>query len=199
LTGDPEAEYLWAVDPLDGTTNYTHQMPLFAVSIGLLHRMKPILGIVYNPFTNEFFKAYKGGGAYLNDSKIQVSKVSGLEKSLLATGFAYDRRDTPDNNYLEFCYMTSITQGVRRMGSAACDLAFVAAGRYDGFWERGLKIWDIAAGIVLVEEAGGRITSYENAPIDLHSGRILASNGLIHDDMSRTLTGLREGREPVIF
>ena len=199
FSGPENSDYIWAIDPLDGTTNYTHQMPMTAVSIALLHHNHPILGIVYNPFTNEFFKAYEGGGAFLNNKKIAVSKISTLNKSLLATGFAYDRRDTPDNNYLEFCYMTSCTQGVRRMGSAALDLAYLAAGRYDGFWERGLGIWDIAAGIILVREAGGLVTSYENESIELKSGRILATNGLIHQNLSDSLTTIRMKKDPIIF
>lgn len=199
LSGVDKGEYLWAVDPLDGTTNYTHKIPFVAVSIALLHRLKPIVGIVYNPFMKEMFTAVKGNGAFLNGSRLNVSKVARLDKSLLATGFAYDRRETPDNNYLEFCFMTSVTQGVRRMGSAALDLASVASGRYDGFWERGLKVWDIAAGILLVEEAGGKVTSYENSPIEMESGRILASNGLIHEEMSRNLIDIRMKKQPILF
>jgi len=192
------AEYLWAVDPLDGTTNYTHQLPLAAVSIALLHKGEPIVGVVYNPFMEELFSAVKGEGAILNGEKIRVSATSELSKSLLATGFAYDRQESADNNYREFCYLTGLTQGVRRLGSAALDLAFVAAGRYDGFWERGLNLWDIAAGALLVQEAGGRISSYENSSVDLNSGRILASNGPIHDAMSDKLIAASE-QSPVTF
>lgn len=199
FSGHTKSDYLWAIDPLDGTTNYTHQIPMTAISIALLHHNKPVLGVVYNPFNKEFFKGYEGGGAYLNDTRIMVSKVPTLDKSLLATGFAYDRRDTPDNNYLEFCYMTSCTQGVRRIGSAALDLSYVAAGRYDGFWERGLGLWDIAAGTLLIRESGGIVTSYENKPIDMKSGRILASNGLIHNDLSRCLSEIRKKKPPIIF
>lgn len=199
LSGHDKGDFLWAVDPLDGTTNYTHKMPLVAVSIAILYKQQPVVGIVYNPFMDEMFKAIQGEGAYLNGSRISVSKVAKLDKSLLATGFAYDRRDTPDNNYLEFCYMTSITQGVRRMGSAAIDLAFVASGRYDGFWERGLKVWDIAAGILLVKEAGGIVSSYENSALEMESGRILASNGLIHEQMSLNLIDIRKKKTPFVF
>lgn len=193
------ADYMWAVDPLDGTTNYTHQVPMACISIGLLHKGESVVGVVYNPFLGELFEAVKGQGATFNGKKIHVSKVDELSKSLLATGFAYDRRETPDNNYAEFCYLTSQTQGVRRMGSAAIDLAYVAAGRLDGFWERGLNIWDIAAGSLLVEEAGGKISSYENTPLQLNSGRILASNGLIHTAMSQTLIKTHEQLKPIVF
>lgn len=193
------AEYIWAVDPLDGTTNYTHQVPIVAVSIALIYKGTPIVGVVYNPFVDEMFVAGLNRGAYLNGQQITVSSVDTLGKSILATGFAYDRRDTPDNNYAEFCYLTSQTQGVRRMGSAALDLAYVAAGRFDGFWERGLNIWDIAAGTVLVCEAGGIVSSYENGPIDLKSGRILATNGLIHLETSDTLRKVHDTLPPILF
>jgi len=192
------ADFLWAVDPLDGTTNYTHQVPFVAVSIALLHKGIPIVGVVYNPFINEEFKAATGMGALLNNKKIEVSTTNEMGKSLLATGFAYDRRDTPDNNYAEFCYITSQTQGVRRMGSAALDLAYVAAGRFDGFWERGLNIWDIAAGIVLIREAGGLVSSYENEKLVLDSGRILASNGKIHVNLSKALLAVPNSVSPII-
>lgn len=182
-----QSEFLWVIDPLDGTTNYTHGYPVVAISIGLLYNHSPLLGIVYNPILNELFQAIKGEGAYLNGKKIQVSLVEELNKGLLATGFAYDRRETQENNYAEFCHLTHLSQGVRRGGAASLDLAYVAAGRLDGYWERGLKPWDVAAGALLVEEAGGKVTSYENGPIDLNSGRILATNGLIHEKLSNEL------------
>lgn len=170
----------WFIDPLDGTTNFTHQYPMFAVSMGLVVNQVPEIGIVYNPISEELFVARKGKGATLNGKPIHVSKVDALERSLLGTGFAYDRKETSKNNYAEFCHITNISQGVRRGGSAALDLAYVAAGRLDGYWERGLKPWDIAAGILLVQEAGGLCTSYEGGPIDLVSGRVLATNGHVH-------------------
>ncbi|KAF3362657.1 Inositol-1-monophosphatase [Chlamydiales bacterium STE3] len=180
-------DFMWVVDPLDGTTNYTHQYPMVAVSIGLLYQQKPLLGVIYNPILNELFKGADGMGAFFNAEPLRVSGISELNKSLLATGFAYDRKETSDNNYAEFCHMTHISQGVRRGGAAALDLAYVAAGRLDGYWERGLKPWDVAAGIVLVNEAGGKVTSYENGPIDLTSGRILATNQAIHAALSYEL------------
>ncbi|RMF21959.1 MAG: inositol monophosphatase [Cyanobacteria bacterium J083] len=185
--GNQNSEYLWAIDPLDGTTNYAHGYPLAAVSVGLLIQGVPQVGVVYNPFRNELFRAAQGCGATCNRQPIQVSQTSQLNNSLLVTGFAYDRRETKDNNYAEFCYLTHLTQGVRRSGSASLDLSDVACGRLDGYWERGLKIWDIAAGIVLVTEAGGKITAYDSSPLDITSGRILATNGKIHNDLSKTL------------
>lgn len=182
-----QSEYLWAIDPLDGTTNFAHQYPFFAVSIGLLIHGIPQVGVVYDPFHQELFRAASGLGATRNRRPIQVSATSELRKSLLVTGFAYDRRETSDNNYAEFCHLTHLTQGVRRGGSAAVDLAYVACGRLDGYWERGLSPWDLAAGVVLVQEAGGRVTAYDGSPFALSSGRILATNGSLHDPLSQAL------------
>lgn len=182
------SDYLWAIDPLDGTTNYAHQYPMAAVSIGLIYRQEPILGVIYNPFTEELYQAAQGLGATLNQRPIHVSTISEINKSLLATGFAYDRRETPDNNYAEFCHFTHLTQGVRRAGAASLDLAYVACGRLDGYWERGLKPWDMAAGVVLVREAGGQVTNYQLGPLNMESGRILATNGHLHSLMSDELT-----------
>ncbi|MEL7083382.1 MAG: inositol monophosphatase family protein [Cyanobacteria bacterium J06597_1] len=172
--------FLWAIDPLDGTTNFAHGYPTAAVSIGLLLNGEPVVGVVFDVFRNELFRACQGMGATCNRRPIQVSDTRQLQHSLLVTGFAYDRRETSDNNYAEFCHFTHLTQGVRRGGSASVDLASVAMGRLDGYWERGLSIWDIAAGIVLVREAGGRVTSYDGSPLDIQSGRLLASNPYLH-------------------
>lgn len=185
-----DTDYLWAIDPLDGTTNYTHQYPFFAVSIGLLVHGVPSLGVIYDPFHEDIFQAAKGLGAYRNRRPIQVSTTQTLSQSLLVTGFAYDRRETSDNNYAEFCHLTHKTQGVRRGGAASLDLAYVACGRLDGYWERGLSPWDLAAGVVLVEEAGGRVTAYDNSPFQLETGRIVATNGLIHQELSNTLENI---------
>lgn len=182
-----KSDYLWVCDPLDGTTNYTHMYPMFSVSIGLVYKGEPILGVVYNPLTDQLFEAAKGLGASMNGNRLRVSKIPDLSHSLLATGFAYDRNSTPDNNYTQFCKMTSLSQGVRRGGSAALDLAHVASGCLDGFWERGLKPWDMAAGIVIVQEAGGRISDYDLSSFKLNSGRILATNGLIHEAASKVI------------
>lgn len=185
--GNSKSEYLWAIDPLDGTTNYAHGFPIAATSVGLLINGIPTVGAVYNPFSNELFRAAKGLGATCNRRPIQVSQTAELSKSLLITGFAYDRRETTDNNYAEFCHLTHLTQGVRRLGCASMDLAGVACGRLDGYWERGLQPWDITAGIVILSEAGGKVTAYDGSPLDINSGRILATNGLIHDSLSQAL------------
>lgn len=195
LSSDQNFTHQWVIDPLDGTTNFIHQYPMISISIGLLVNQVPEVGIVYNPISNELFAASKGKGATLNGVSIHISTVDKLEQSLLATGFAYDRKESQENNYSEFCHMTNLSQGVRRGGSAALDLAFVAAGRLDGYWERGLKPWDIAAGILLVQEAGGTCTSYEGNPYELVSGRIIASNGKIHSLLIKELasTGKTSG------
>jgi myo-inositol-1(or 4)-monophosphatase len=185
--GATESEYLWAIDPLDGTTNYAHQFPFSAASIGLLIDGVPQIGAIFDPFHQELFRAAKGLGATRNRRPIQVSQTADLRNSLLVTGFAYDRRETPDNNYAEFCHLTHLTQGVRRSGSAAIDLAYVACGRLDGYWERGLSLWDLAAGVVLVEEAGGNVTAYDRSPLIVDSGRILATNGKVHAELSHAL------------
>lgn len=189
--GDRHSPYQWAIDPLDGTTNFTHQYPFFSVSIGLLYQGTPHLGVVYDPFHDDLFRAAKGLGATCNRRPIHVSDTDTLANSLLVTGFAYDRRETSDNNYAEFCHLTHKTQGVRRGGSASIDLAYVACGRLDGYWERGLSPWDIAAGIVLVEEAGGRVTAYDQSPVQVESGRLLATNRRIHQELSDTLVSIR--------
>ncbi|WP_317134600.1 inositol monophosphatase family protein [Leptolyngbya sp. 7M] len=139
------------------------------------------------PFLQELFRAAQGLGATRNRQPIRVSQTAALAQSLLVTGFAYDRRETPDNNYAEFCHLTHLTQGVRRGGAASVDLAYVACGRLDGYWERGLSAWDMAAGVVIVEEAGGRVTAYDQGEFEIGSGRILATNGLIHSALSREL------------
>ncbi|NJN87248.1 MAG: inositol monophosphatase [Leptolyngbyaceae cyanobacterium SL_7_1] len=186
--GHQDSPYRWAIDPLDGTTNYAHQYPVFAVSIGLLIEGVPAIGVVYDPYHQDLYRAAQGLGATCNRLPIHVSSVTELGRSLLVTGFAYDRRDTPDNNYAEFCRLTHLTQGVRRGGSAAMDLAQVACGRVDGYWERGLSPWDITAGIVLVQEAGGKVTNYAGQATDVYSGRLLASNGYLHSALSNVLS-----------
>jgi myo-inositol-1(or 4)-monophosphatase len=185
--GSSDAEFLWVIDPLDGTTNYAHQYPFSAVSIGLLVAGVPTVGVIYDPWHQELFRAATGLGATCNRRPINVSRAATLADSLLVTGFAYDRRETTDNNYREFCYLTHITQGVRRGGAAAIDLAYVACGRLDGYWERGLSPWDLAAGVVILQEAGGLVTAYDQSKFLLDSGRILATNGLIHTPLSQAL------------
>jgi myo-inositol-1(or 4)-monophosphatase len=178
-----ESHRLWCIDPLDGTTNYTHGFPMVAISIALVIDGEPRLGVVYNPILNEVYSAVTGCGAFLNDKPLRVSAIPTIGKSLLVTGFAYNRSPGAATNYQEFCHLTSLSHGVRRVGSAALDLAFVAAGRFDGYWEQGLGPWDMAAGTVLVREAGGRVTSFNNEPLDIYDGKIIATNGHIHDEL----------------
>jgi len=182
-----QGECLWAIDPLDGTTNYAHQYPIYAVSIGLIINDLPQVGVVYNPAREELFRAARGLGATCNRRPIHVSQTQTLENSLLVTGFAYDRRETRDNNYGEFCHLTHLTQGVRRSGSAALDLADVASGRVDGYWERGLSPWDTAAGLVLVEEAGGKVSAYDGKTVSLSEGRVVATNQNLHQQLIQAL------------
>lgn len=186
-TGGGVADLLWAVDPLDGTTNYAHQYPFCGCSVGLLINGRPAVGAIFDPVHNHLFRAAKGLGATCNRKPISVSDTDSLADSLLVTGFAYDRRETIDNNYAEFCQLTHLTRGVRRGGAASIDLAYVACGRLDGYWERGLSPWDLAAGVILVEEAGGTVTAYDQSPFDIRSGRILATNGKIHTALSQVL------------
>ena len=185
--GNKDSKYLWAIDPLDGTTNYAHGLPMVATSVGLMIDGIPQVGAVYNPFSNELFRAATGLGATRNRLPIRVSQTQELSQSLLITGFAYDRRETKDNNYAEFCHLTHLSQGVRRIGCASMDLANVACGRLDGYWERGIQPWDMAAGIVILREAGGKVTAYDGSPLDINSGRVLATNGQIHQSLSQAL------------
>ena len=182
---------LWAVDPLDGTTNYTHQYPFCGCSVGLLIDGKPAVGAIFDPVHDALFRAAKGLGATCNREPISVSGTDSLADSLLVTGFGYDRRETIDNNYAEFCHLTHLTQGVRRGGAASMDLAYVACGRLEGYWERGLSPWDVAAGVILVEEAGGQVTAYDQSPFEIGSGRILATNGKIHSELSTALVSVK--------
>lgn len=175
--------FRWIIDPLDGTTNYAHRYPVFCVSIGLEREGEVMLGVVYNPMMKELFFAEKGKGASLNGMEIRVSGTTELNRSLLATGFPYDIRHNPDNNFNYFKRMAVKVQAIRRAGSAALDLAYVAAGRFDGFWELKLKPWDTAAGQLLVTEAGGRVTDLLGAKFNLSSPHVLATNGRIHEEM----------------
>lgn len=164
----------WCVDPLDGTTNYAHRYPFFGTSIGLTWQGQPLLGALAVPALNQLYWAAPGLGAWCNDSAIRVSDCNSLASSLLVTGFAYDRHERLDNNYAEFAWFTHRTRGVRRGGAAAVDLAFVADGRLDGYWERGLSPWDLAAGVVLVEQAGGVVCAYDGGAASLSEGRLIA-------------------------
>lgn len=183
-------EYQWVVDPIDGTTNFAHGIPLFAISLGLLHGNVPVAGIIYDPLHQELFAAALGQGASLNGRPIHVSSQSHLGQALLATGFPYDVRTNRRNNLAQYAQFQLRTQGVRRLGSAALDCAWTALGRLDGYWEFGIKPWDIAAGGLLVREAGGRATSTDGDEEFISTGTIVVSNGHLHEQILRVL---REG------
>jgi myo-inositol-1(or 4)-monophosphatase len=188
------SEFRWHVDPLDGTTNFAHKYPCFAVSIALAQNGTVLAGVVYNPIYDELFAAARGEGATLNGKKISVSKIATLATSLLCTGFpVHKRRAIPNIHY--YYDFTLRSHGVRRDGSAALDLACVAAGRFDGFWEFGLKPWDTAAGVLLVQEAGGTISDFDGNPYGLGGAVILATNSLIHKEMRETAFAISE-RDP---
>lgn len=179
----------WIIDPLDGTTNFAHTYPFFAVSIGIEENGVMVGGVVYNCLSNELFAAERGQGATLNDAKISVSTCPALGESLLATGFPPDTTKAARNNMDAYKNLTNASHGVRRDGSAALDLCFVACGRLDGFWELKLAPWDVAAGSLIVTEAGGRVTNLEDGELDMASGHILATNGIIHGEIVKMLAG----------
>ncbi len=175
------SDFRWIIDPLDGTTNYAHGYPVFCVSVALEVTSEICIGVIYNPVLDEMFTSIKGHCAFLNGRQICVSKMDELSRSLLATGFPYDIRESEENNINYFIGMAKKAQAIRRAGSAALDLAYVAAGRFDGFWELKLMPWDTAAGWLMVKEAGGAVTDLLGNPYGLTSGYILASNGKIHE------------------
>jgi len=179
--------YLWIIDPLDGTTNFAHGYPAYCVSIGLEYQGRCVLGVVFDPSRNDLFTAMEGFGAQLNGHPIHVSNASTLDNSLLVTGFAYDIRESPRNNLDHFAKFALKAQGIRRTGSAALDLCYVAAGRFDGFWEVKLNPWDMAAGSILVKEAGGRLTDFLGRDLSLYGQELVASNGHIHQAMLTVL------------
>ena len=181
----------WIVDPLDGTTNYTHGLPIFGVSIALEAEARVVLGVVYDPSRDELFVAERGGGATLNDAPIRVSATKTLGESLLVTGFPYTIRETPDTNLPEYAAFSVRARAVRRLGSAVIDLAYVACGRFDGFWELRLGAWDVAAGSVLVEEAGGTVTGIDGRPLDLDAPTLVATNGLVQRAVLDVLAEVR--------
>ena len=187
----PETEngsgFRWIVDPLDGTTNYAHGYPVFCVSIALEVEGVIRLGTVFNPMLDELFTAEKGEGAFLNGRRLAVSRTEDLSRGLLATGFPYDIREDPNNNLNYYRALAMRAQAVRRAGAAALDMAYLAAGRLDGFWELKLAAWDTAAGWLLVSEAGGLVTDIQGGAFDLRSPHVLASNGLLHEAMIRVL------------
>jgi myo-inositol-1(or 4)-monophosphatase len=181
------SERVWLIDPLDGTINFIHELPFFAVSVALQVQAETRLGVVYSPCTQELFAAVKGAGAFLNQRPITVSKTTRLIDSLLATGFPYTVHQNPGDVMKRFGNLAVRGQAIRRIGSAALDLCYVAAGRFAGFWEQDLKPWDTAAGDLLVKEAGGRVTDFEGNPFTPYLKTVVASNSLIHDELLAAL------------
>ncbi len=182
-----EAGDLWILDPLDGTTNYAHGLPVYAVSLALERNGVLELGIIFDPSRDEIFTAFRGGGARMNGTPIRVSEKNSLGSSLLATGFPYDIRESDRNNLRQFAAMARKARGLRRCGAAALDLAYVAAGRFDGYWEEKISVWDVAAGVLLVNEAGGHVTDYTGGRFQIRNDRIVATNGLFHGEVLAVL------------
>ncbi len=179
----PLSDYRWIIDPLDGTTNFTHAFPVYCVSIALEHKGELVAGTVYDPNFDELFSAEKGGGSYMNGKRLSVTSADNLEKSMLATGFPYDVKHNPFNCVQHFEEFLTQTQAVRRLGSAALDACYVAAGRLDGFWEVNLHPWDTAAAVLITTEAGGKVTGFHGEKYSIYQRDIVLSNGLIHDQM----------------
>jgi len=182
-----KADYEWIVDPLDGTTNFTHQLGMFSISIAFALQGNIVLGIVFNPATEELFTAVKGKGAELNSRPIKVSGSKSVSESLLVTGFPYDFKNIVDSLMIRFSNCLKASLGVRRLGSAALDLCFVACGRFDAFWEQNLKPWDTSAGVLIASEAGAVITDFSNEMFTIDKKEILVTNGKIHDEMLNLL------------
>jgi len=181
-----KSEWKWIIDPLDGTTNYAHGYPCFCVSIALERNGAIEVGVIYDPTRDEMFAAERGQGATLNSRRLRVSTVAELNDAMLCTGFPYNVRERP-NFARDFSNFTMEAQAVRRDGSAAIDLAYIACGRFDGFWEDGLNAWDVAAGVLLIEEAGGRVTDFTGGALNIYTPKVLDSNGLVHNAMMRVL------------
>ena len=181
------SDYLWVIDPLDGTSNFAHGLPIFAVSIGLQKNGETICGVVYDVMRDEIYSAEKGGGSFRNGQKLQVSTNHDLRKSMLVTGFPYDIQDNPDFAIERFAAFLKASGAVRRLGSAAIDMCYVASGVFDGFWEVHLHPWDICAGKLIVEEAGGVVTNFTGEVIDIYSKQILATNKFVHQSMIQVL------------
>jgi myo-inositol-1(or 4)-monophosphatase len=177
------SEYLWVVDPLDGTTNFAHGLPVFSVSIGVMKNEEIIYGVIYDVMQDVVYSVEKGTGSFANSSKISVSKTDQLSHSLLVTGFPYNIADNPEGALDKFTSITKISRGIRRLGSAAIDLCYVANGVFDGFWEIHLQPWDMCAGILLVEEAGGKVSGFSGEQINPFTKKICATNGKIHKEL----------------
>ena len=187
------SDYRWYVDPLDGTTNFAHDFPVYNVTLALEHAGELIAGVIADPTRDELFSAERGGGAFLNGQRIQVSRVKRIEDSLAATGFPSRKRHQNINVHF-FYQLSMLSHGVRRPGAAALDLAYVACGRLDLFWEFNLHPWDMAAGILLIQEAGGRCTNMLGAPLDLRGPHVLGDNGLVHEETVALFADIFAGR-----
>jgi len=182
-TEQKSSDYTWVIDPLDGTTNFAHGLPIFAVSIGVQKKNKTIAGVVYDVMNDKVYAAEKGAGTYVNGSKTKVTQNNTLSESLVVTGFPYDIKKDLDETVRVFTQLLIKTRGVRRLGSAAIDFCYVASGVFEAFWESGLNPWDVCAGLLLVEEAGGKNSDFTGKPNNIFSNQFLATNGLIHNDM----------------
>lgn len=194
-TDSPADSPFWVIDPLDGTTNFSHGFPIYCISIACLEGGKPVVGGVYDPTRDELFIATAGGGATLNGKPISVSKIRKLKDSLLATGFPYDVRTSEENNIGYFIRFLTRTQAVRRAGSAALDLSYLACGRFDGFWELKLHPWDTAAALLIIEEAGGIVTDFSGAPFDIYGQECAASNSEeLHRQILGVIASVRTGQ-----
>ncbi len=192
----PDHPVKWIIDPLDGTTNFAHGFPLYNVSIGVEYQGACVIGVVFDPTRDELFLGQHGCGAMLNGEPVHVSSTPKLNEALLVTGFAYDVHTAQDNNLKEFCAFTLRARGIRRTGTAAIDLCYIACGRFDGFWELHLNPWDTAAGKVIVEEAGGTITNYQNKPYSIYGQTLIATNGRIHQETVEVLREIRSTSKP---
>lgn len=184
---DPEKMGRWMIDPLDGTTNFVHGFPMFCVSIAAEVQGELKVGVIYHPILKELYTAVQGKGAFLNGRRIHVSATRTLKDSLLTTGFSYRKNKTMDKELNSFSELSKVTRAVRRPGSAALDLAYTARGTFDGFWERHLSAWDVAAGALLITEAGGHVSNLRGGPLDLHSGEIVGSNKVLHRSLLKAL------------
>ncbi len=189
----PESGPVWVIDPLDGTTNFAHGFPVFSISLALLVDRQPTLGVVYDPLRDDLFWAQRGQGAWRGEQRLHVASSFSLATSLLATGFPYDRATAADNNLAEFSYFMPRTRGVRRAGSAALDMAWVAAGWLNGYWERGVQVWDIAAAILMVQEAGGVVTTYAGRPWQPGDRTVVAASNEVHELLLHGLAEARRG------
>jgi len=187
MSRDVDAPVKWIVDPLDGTTNFAHGLPIWAISIALENKGNIVLGVIYDPTRDEMFHAIKSGGAFLNGKRISVSSVNELDQALLVTGFPYDIRTAKENNLNHFSNFAVRAQAVRRLGSAALDLCYTACGRFDGYWEMKLSPWDQAAGSLILSEAGGRITDFTGRKFSIYGDEVLGTNGLVHQQMMDVL------------